>query len=139
MALGIPVADLGVRLDKPYDFHHAGLWLAERGIWLRDCVWNGRYGESFRDGSVYIVGIRSLNVIEQDHSVLLDTRPPHTENRSGWKFYDPNMGREGKRHTEWIDPNWVMDFCELIQHDDRYVRMGEPPRTAAKLPGAHNE
>ncbi len=136
MALGIPVADMGIDLEQAYDFLEAGLWLAERGIWLRIGIFNGGRGESFHDGAIYLVGIRSQNIIASDHTVLLDTRGHRTSgtdddghkwSRSGWKFYDPNLGRAGKSWVEWVDPSGVLDFCQLHQHDVRYQRMGSPP------------
>ena len=74
MAIGMPVGEMGVDLERPYDFPDAGLWLAERGIWLRVGIINNGRGESFYPGHVYLVGIRSLNMIGTDHTLLLDTR-----------------------------------------------------------------
>lgn len=134
MAVGIPVQELGVNLDRCYDFDHFGVWLAERGLWLRRGIRNADRGERYFSGRVYLVGVRSLNVVAQDHAVLLDTRGPSKEGdkyneRSGWCTFDPNMGREGKAAYHWVDENVTLDFCEIVQHDGRYSRAGSPPQT----------
>lgn len=136
MALGIPVEQLGVDLNRSYDFHRAGVWLAERGIWMRMGLFVRPFGERLRNGTVYLVGIRSQNIIGSDHAVLLDTRGDplvgegHHE-RSHWKTYDPNKGIEGKNYIEWIDEYGLLDFAELVQRDDRYVMFGKAPAVAA--------
>lgn len=132
MAVGSPVAELGVDLSRPFDFDDFGVWLAERGIWMRMCVRNAGRGERFHDGGIYLVGIRSLNVANQDHAVLLDTRGPRKDGpnfneRSGWLTFDPNKGREGKQILEWCDENIVLDFCQLIDRNYPTRHAGSPP------------
>lgn len=134
MAIGVPVAELGVDLDRPYGFEAAAVWLAERGIWLRVGLRIGNYGERLESQRLYLVGIRSQNKIGTDHAVLLDTRGdvltgPGNYERSHWKTYDPNMGREGKKWIAWIDELGLLDFAELIQRDRRFRQFGEAPDT----------
>jgi hypothetical protein len=136
MAVGIPVAELGVDLKRAYNIDEAAIWLSERGIWLRIApFWSG-YGEKLRDGRLYLVGIRSLNKIGTDHCVLLDTRGEHKvgdgfHERSHWKTYDPNRGRDDAKFIEWVDEHAAIDFAELHQRDSRFVCFGAPPLESA--------
>jgi hypothetical protein len=137
MSVGIPVGQLGVDLTKSYDFDRAGIWYAERGIWLRIGVRIGGYGERLKGDSLYLVGIRSQNRVGIDHSVFLDTRGERligegVHERSHWKTYDPNKGNDGKNYIEWVDEHYLLDFAELTQRDNRYVMFG-------RAPGQHDE
>lgn len=129
MALGIPVAELGVVLSNGLEFDDFGVWLAERGIWLRQGIRNNNRGESFFNGSLYLVGVRSLNIVNSDHAVLLDTRALATNAnpRSGWKCFDPNTGRDGKAVYTWVDEHVTLDFCELRVRGGPYVTVGCEP------------
>lgn len=130
MALGIPIADLGVRLDQAFGVDDFGVWLAERGIWLRPCAWNGRYGEHMRSGTVYLVKVRSRNTLGVDHLLLLDTRDGDTSSsdEDRWVTYDPNRGRDGKLLYEWVNHYYAIAFWEL---KERNGRLGiEPPPEA---------
>lgn len=127
MALGVPVASLGVPLANALDFDDFGVWLAERGVWMRQGININCHGEIFRQGHVYLVGVRSQNIVCSDHTVLADTRagPSNSNPRSGWKFFDPVAGIEGKHAYTWIDPAQVVDFCELRDRSIRgYVCVG---------------
>jgi hypothetical protein len=130
MALGIPVTEMGVDLEKAYNFDKTGPWLAERGIWMRPLYfWNG-FGERLMPGRVYLVGIRSQNKIGTDHAVLLDTRgapKPDGHERSGWLTFDPNEGIEGKNWISWIDEHGLLDAAELVQRNSMHVSFGIPP------------
>lgn len=129
MAFGIRVADLGVDLNCAYGPNDFGIWLAERGIWLRKCDRGERMWGIPPFGDVYLVTVLSRNVIEQYHSVLVDTRGQRKSEyeRSGWVTYDPNKGREGKKHYDWVDENTAVEFSVLKQHDSRLKRAGSPP------------
>jgi hypothetical protein len=137
MALGVPVADLGVPLDQAFGFTDFGVFLAERGIWMRHCVRSHRYGEKFMHGTVYLLAVRSLNKIGTDHAVLLDTRPPRKTGLvqdgggaeynefSGWQFFDPNTGREDKHSYDWAWEDLTVGFCELRERTQYTI--GAPP------------
>jgi hypothetical protein len=132
MAVGEPVESLGIKLDRAYDFRDFGAWLAEHGIWLRPMLLFQGQGERFHNGALYLIGARSLNNVNSDHAVLLDTRGPRLEGeqyneRSGWKCHDPNQGREGKKFYEWMDEHLALDACELRQHEPMYGRIGRAP------------
>jgi hypothetical protein len=121
MALGIPVANLGLPLERCYEPDAFGLWLAQRhGIWLRQRdIYRGR-GERLWSRALYLCGVRSLNLVNSDHSVLLDTRAPRKEganytDRSGWKCFDPNQGREGLKLYTWVDEYSLLDVYELVE------------------------
>lgn len=115
MALGVPVADLGVPLENALDFDEFGVYLAERGVWMRQGIMLNTRGERFQQGGVYLIGVRSLNMVNSDHAVLLDARgqPTNDNRKSGWKFFDPNSGRDGKEVYNWVDECVALDFCEL--------------------------
>lgn len=128
MAVGVPVETLGIDLSRAYDFDKFGVWLAERGIWLRVAD----RGESFHQDTLYLVGVRSMNIVWSDHAVLVDTRGERKVGegfyeRSHWKTFDPCEGIEGKKVYHWADEHQATNFCELRQHDPRYVRAGSPP------------
>lgn len=129
MAVGIPVRELGVDLERAYCFDRFGVWFAERSIWMRQGISCNFHGERFRNGSVYLIGALSLNTLRSTHAVLLDTRQPLQSDyeRSGWYCYDPNKGRQGKKYYDWIDENEALDFVELLEHDPRFDRAGSPP------------
>lgn len=139
MALGIPVLDLvglidkDISIERGYAPEQFAVWLAERGIWMRPLALQayGR-GERFVNGTLYLVGVRSRNSIYTDHCVLLDTRPPRLEGegyneRSGWKTYDPNTGREGKKTFEWVDEYYALDAHELRSRDHVSGAIGRRP------------
>lgn len=112
MALGIPVAELGVDLARGWGQYHFGVWLAERGIWLRVC----ERKERMCDGHVYIATVPSLNTIAGMHCVLVDTRAPKKANGdSGWLTFDPCKGVDGKNHYDWVDHHRSDEFYELAQ------------------------
>jgi len=140
MALGVPVAELGVPLDNGLDFDDFGVYLAERGVWLRRCIIVDGRGERFQQGCVYIVGVRSLNLIGGDHAVILDARgeATNTNPRSGWKFYDPNVGRDGLKVYTWVDDTGqVVDFCELRDRSRwGVVCVGNKPAPAVETKAA---
>lgn len=118
MAIGQPVQSLGVTVKRPSGIDQFGLWLAERGIWLERLP----EGASFQNDAVYLVAARSLNMVGSDHCVVLDTRGPKENDnpRSGWKCYDPNEGREGKRVYYWMDEHHALRKFRL--HDSsRYL------------------
>jgi hypothetical protein len=124
MAVGTPVGELGVDLDTAYGFKDCGIWLAERGIWLRMCD----RAERFRPGTVYLVSVRSLNRIGGDHALLLDTRPgASNDDDSEWLTFDPNTGIEGKKVYNFVNEHYAVHACELKQHDGRHQRFGSPP------------
>lgn len=131
MALGMPVSDMGVGLERPFAFHHFGVWLAERGIWLRPVMRLGQDGEPLRQGHVYLVAVRSKNIVGGDHAVLVDTRgePTNSNPRSGWKTFDPNAGRAEKAVWDWADEYYGMEICELCDRDT-YGGAGAPPTDA---------
>lgn len=135
MALGRPVADLGVPLTNALDFDDFGVWLAERGVWMRQGINVNCHGETFRQGHVYLIGVRSQNIICSDHTILADTRgePTNSNPRSGWKFFDPVTGIDGKQVYTWCDPGQVVDFCELRDRSvSGYVCVGsQSDRTAS--------
>lgn len=132
MAVGVPVADV-FRLDRALDFRDFGPWLAERGVWLRPMLLFQGVGERFHSGALYLVGVRSLNIKNSDHSVLLDTRGPRKEGpnyneRSGWLTFDPNQGREGKELYAWTDEYVTLDACQFVQKGSgRWVEKAPPP------------
>lgn len=135
MSVGIPVTQLGVDLNRPYSFAQAGVWYAERGIWMRIGIHIGGYGERLEHNRLYLVGIRSQNNVGSDHAVLLDTRGepltgPGYHERSHWKTYDPNKGRDDSKWIDWIDEHGLLDFAELVQRDSRFVSFGQPPLLA---------
>lgn len=113
MALGISVAELDVQLDSAYGLLDFGVYLAERGIWLRYLD----RGERFWRGSLYLLSVRSLNKIGVDHALLLDTRDCTCERPDGWcgdwKVYDPNEGREGKEIYNNVWEHHVIKACQL--------------------------
>lgn len=113
MALGTPVAELGVRLEDAYGLLDFGVFLAVRGVWLRSCD----RGEPFRKGRLYLLSVRSLNKIGADHALLLDTRECECETDDGWcphwKVYDPNEGREGKEYYRTVWEYHAIRACEL--------------------------
>jgi len=123
------VADLGVVLANSLDFDDFGCWLAERGIWMRQGVRINNHGEGYFDRGVYLVGVRSLNIVNSDHAVLLDTRGAATNSnpRSGWKTFDPNAGREGIKAYTWVDEHVTLDFCELRQRSSWQITVGSLP------------
>jgi hypothetical protein len=135
MALGVPVAELGVPLDEAFGFSDFGVYLAERGVWMRPCARSDRYGEEFCSGTVYLLKVRSLNKIGTDHAVLLDTRPPRKtgqsphggeyNEQSGWEFFDPNTGRDGKEVYSWAWEGLTLGFFELRERNANTV--GSPP------------
>lgn len=135
MALGVPVTELGVPLDRAFGFRDFGVFLAERGIWMRHCVRSGNFGEKFNHGSVYLISVRSLNKIGTDHAVLLDTRPPRKtgpspsggefNEYSGWEFFDPNTGKDGKQTYDWAWEDLTIGFCELKERTVHTI--GAPP------------
>lgn len=137
MALGIAVADLGVPLENGLNFEDFGVYLAERGVWMRQCVHMDGKGEAFQHGRVYLITVRSLNKINTTHAILLDARGgPELKNydvgsapeRNGWKFYDPNVGREGKEVWDWVWECQALDFCELRDRGTSgVICVGEPP------------
>lgn len=132
MAVGEPVESLGINLERAYDFKAFGCWLAEHGLWLRPMLLFQGQGERLHNGALYLIGARSLNNVNSDHAVLLDTRGPRKEGpnfneRSGWKCFDPNEGREGKQSYTWIDEHLALDACELRQHNHLYGRVGRAP------------
>lgn len=141
MALGIPVLKLvglidTISIERDYQPEQFAIWLAERGIWMRPLALQvyGR-GERFVNGALYLVGVRSQNSVYTDHSLLLDTRPPRLEGegyneRSGWKTYDPNTGREGKKTFEWVDEYYALDAHELRSRDHVCGAIGRAPDAA---------
>lgn len=133
MAIGVPVQEIGISLDRGSTFDDWGVWLARRGVWMRRGIRIDLYGEPFHNGSVYLIGTHSLNIVNSEHAVLLDTRGPRKEGpnfneRSGWKCFDPNFGREGINVYEWIDEYSTLDFCEL--RDDVSWRLRGPAQAA---------
>ena len=104
MAVNVPIKELGVDLEKSYEPEEFGPWLAERGIWLR----MAELGEDFKTG-LYLVGVLSLNDMASMHSILLDTRG------GTHLLFDPNKGREGKKHYTKLDDDHIVDICELIE------------------------
>lgn len=137
MALGVPVADLGVCLGNGTNFEDFGVYLAERGVWMRQCVHMDGKGEAFQQGRVYLITMRSLNKIGIHHAILLDARGepelknfdvPSAPERNGWKFFDPNTGREGKQTYEWVWECEAVDFCELRDRSTPgVIAAGEAP------------
>lgn len=113
MALGVPVAELGVPLDQSYGTLDFGVYLAERAVWLRYLD----RGDRFWSGSLYLLTVRSLNKIGTDHAILLDTRECTCDDIDGWcpdcVVYDPNEGREGKEiyHSVWH--GHALKACQL--------------------------
>lgn len=138
MALGIPVADLvaavgTISLDRSLSEESFAVWLAERGVWMRPMVLHYGRGERLVNGTLYLVGVRSLNRVNSDHCVLLDTRPPRKvgdeyNDRSGWQVFDPNRGREGPiEFYEWVDEYTALDACELRSRDHISGAIGSRP------------
>lgn len=130
MALGSRVTDLGVPLSNALDPEDFGVWLAERGVWMRQGIIVDGHGETLRQGHVYLIGVRSQNIVCSDHAILADTRgePTNSNPRSGWKFFDPVAGMEGKRAYRWADPGQIMNFCELRDRSiTGHVCVGTPP------------
>lgn len=113
MALGVPVAELGVRLEDSHGLLDFGIYLAERGVWLRYLD----RGERFWPQSLYILSVRSLNKIGTDHALLLDTRSCDCDRSEGWcrhwKVYDPNEGREGKEIYRNVWEYHAIKACQL--------------------------
>ena len=113
MAIGVPIADLGVTLNDSYDLTDFGVFLAERGIWLRYLD----RGARFCSGSLYLLSVRSLNKIGVDHAVLLDTRQCSCDEPDGWcrdwRVYDPNEGREGKDFYKRVWETHAIKVCQL--------------------------
>jgi hypothetical protein len=107
MALGLPVAELGVPLDRGIDPDEFGPWLAERGIWLRPMVFMRGVGEQFERGCTYLVGVRSLNDMAQDHAILVDYSGEKP------KLFDPNRGRPGKYFFSSLVPDDITCLYEL--------------------------
>jgi hypothetical protein len=138
MALGLPVLELvaqigTISIDRSFGPETFAIWLAERGIWMRPTM-NSAYGRGERiyQGSVYLVGVRSLNLVNADHSVLLDTRGPRLEGpnyneRSGWKLFEPNAGREGVTAYDWVDEYVALDMHELRDRNCVGGAIGHPP------------
>lgn len=116
MAIGEPVQSLGITVKRPCGIDQFGVWLAERGIWLERIP----EGAAFLNDAVYLVSARSLNMVGSDHCVLLDTRgrPTNDNPRSGWRCFDPNDGREGKKIYQWMDEHHAIRKFRL--HDARY-------------------
>lgn len=116
MALGVPVTDLGVRLEDSYGIGDFGVYLAERQVWLRYLD----RGDRFWSGSLYVVVVRSLNKVGVDHAVLLDTRKCICDEPDGWckdwKVFDPNEGREGKELYRNV---WETHAIKSYQLKDR--------------------
>lgn len=130
MALGIQVEALGVPLENGLDFEDFGVFLAERGVWMRQGIVIDTKGERFQQGHVYLISVRSLNNLAADHVVLLDARgePTNSNPRSGWIFYDPVQGMDGKKTYSWIDPGQVVDFVELRDRSTSgVITVGCPP------------
>jgi len=130
MALGVPVAELGVPLTNALEFEDFGVFLAERGVWMRQGILINTFGEQLRQGHVYILGVRSLNLVTSDHAILADTRgaATNTNPRSGWRFYDPLEGVEGKASYGWADHGQILDFCELRDRSiSGHVCVGSAP------------
>jgi hypothetical protein len=114
MALGVPVTDLGgyagVHAHGLLDF---GVYLAERGVWLRYLD----RGDRFWSGSLYLISVRSLNKIGTDHAILLDTRACVCDEPDGWcrdwKVFDPNDGIEGKEVYRAVWETHAIKACQL--------------------------
>lgn len=124
MSLGIPVRDLGVPLDNSLNTEDFGIWYAERGIWMRPGIRINPWGERFTEGRLYLVGVRSLNTVGNDHAILVDTRGVSAFD---CKVFDPNAGREGVQLYEWMTELSVVDFHELVQRGTSgYISPGEP-------------
>jgi hypothetical protein len=132
MAIGVPVAELGVPINRAYGISEFGVWLAERGIWMRPLMRAYRHGERFIDGTVYLAAVRSQNLIGSDHVVVVDTRGPPERNasgeieRSGWLCFDPNLGRPDKKVYDWVDEYYALDAYELIERSPYTI--GSPPQ-----------
>lgn len=113
MAIGVPVAELGVPLDSAYGLLDFGVYLAERGIWLRYLD----RAERFWSGSLYLISVRSLNKIGTDHALLLDTRACTCDKPDGWcehwQVFDPNEGREGKEIYHHVWEYHAIKACQL--------------------------
>lgn len=139
MAVGIRVEDLGVPLSNALDLDDFGVWLAERGIWMRQAVSINSHGEMLRQGRVYLLGMRSQNVMCSDHTVLADCRgePTNSNPRSGWKFFDPVAWIDGRKAYTWVDEGQIIDFCELRDRAATgVVCVGLAPGTTGNAPGA---
>lgn len=125
MAIGEPVEKLGIRLDRPFGPRHYGVWLAERGIWMRPMVRADTRGELFMPGTVYLLCVRSLNMVNSDHAVLLDTRGERAgagfAERSNFRFFDPNEGRPGLKAYRWVDENELTEAHELVVRQGEYL------------------
>lgn len=114
MALGIPVAEMGVPMDQAFGLLDFGVWLAERQVWLRYLD----RGERFRPGHLYLLSVRSRNNVGGDHAVLLDTRDCNCESAGAawcdhWKTLDPNEGIEGKELYHHVSEHYAINACEL--------------------------
>lgn len=111
MAIGLPVETLGVELARSLDFPDFGVWLAQRGIWMQRC----RDGEPLRARELYLLGVRSLNMVNSDHALLLDTRHLASENPCHVPqfLFDPCRGREGRESYEYIYPDMVLEAWTL--------------------------
>ena len=107
MALGVPVDQLGVPLDRGYTPEEFGPFLAERGVWLRMMVFMNGRGEGFEKGGVYLLGVRSLNDLEADHALLVDYRGDKP------KLFDPNRGRPDKYFYSTVGAEDTTTFYEL--------------------------
>lgn len=124
MAVGLPVESMGVVLDNCLDTGDFGVWLAERGIWMRRGIFIDGHGEQFKAGALYMIGVPSLNLTGSTHCVLMDTRVPTGEKAL---IFDPNFGRDGLRvYSKNIA---VLDFVELIDRSSPYVCVGQPPES----------
>lgn len=137
MALGVPVLELvamvgTITVDRSLDEQSWAVWLAERGIWMRPMLVQYGRGQRLFNGALYLVGVRSLNTVNADHCVLLDTRQPRKvgdqyNERSGWLTFDPNRGREGVRLYDWVDEYVALDAHELKARDSLGGAIGSAP------------
>ena len=107
MSVGEPVEQLEVDLHKSHSISEFGVWYAQRGIWLRPCVFSDGHGERFERG-VYLVSVLSANDLATEHCVLLDCRG------SRRAVFDPNRDRPDKRSYFAIDETDALGFYELV-------------------------
>lgn len=128
MAIGVPVDQLRTNLERCTDFWHWGVWLAQRGVWMRRC----RDAEPLRAGELYLLGVRSLNIVNSDHALLLDTRHLHYSIHpctTPQRLFDPCRGREGREAYSYICEDMVLEAWTL--HDRVNYRVEPPKQTEA--------